>query len=76
MRFRGKGLGVITTEAISKGVYVTDYKYGKIHCSRSEKEREERDYKANGEGCYILEVFVGGKLRYLDATRRYQTVGR
>lgn len=75
-KVRGKGLGVITTSPILKGVYVTDYKYGKIYNSKREKVKAERDYDINGEGSYILEVFVQGKKIYLDATRRINTIGR
>ena len=75
-KIRGKGLGVVTTSPIMKGVYVTDYKYGKIYQTKREKLEAERDYEFNGEGCYILEVYVHGKKIYLDATRRINTIGR
>ena len=75
--FRAKGMGVMTTLPIKAGEYVTDYKYKKIHHTREDKDREIEDHKANGgEGSYILEVFVGGKRIYLDATRHYKSYGR
>lgn len=55
---------------------MTDSKYGKIYYTRKEKLQAERDYIANGEGSYVLEVFVAGRKVYLDATRRHSTIGR
>ena len=75
-RVRGKGLGVVTTKDILARSFVTDYKYGRIHYTRTDKQKAERDYISNEEGSYILEVFVGGKRIYLDATRRHRTIGR
>ena len=70
-------MGVITSQNISVGTFVTEYKYGKIHHTRKEKERAELDHIKNGErACYILEVYLDGKRKYLDATRRYRTYGR
>lgn len=72
----GKGYGVIATKSISEGQYVTDYKYNTIHNSRKQLKREEKDYIKNGEGSYILEAYVEGKKKYLDATRMFESFGR
>lgn len=73
---KGKGDGVIAISPISKGSYVTDYKYSALHNTRKEKTVAEHDYELNKEGCYMLEVFHNGKKLYLDATRRFNSYGR
>lgn len=73
---KGKGQGVVARASISKGTYVTEYKYCKVHKTRKEMNLAEKDYVFNGEGCYIMEAWVGGKKQYLDATRRYSSYGR
>ncbi len=45
-----------------------EYKYGLIHKSAKTKKLAEADYDRNGEGSYILEVFMEGERWYLDAT--------
>ena len=76
VQIRGKGLGIVTSSRITKGTFVTEYKYGKRYYSRKEMKKAESDYIVNKEGCYMLEVFVGGNKQYLDATRRFRTYGR
>lgn len=69
VNIRGKGYGVVTTQPIKKGSYVTDYKYGKILHSKKAKEREVADHVANKEGCYrCLLVVVGCTWTPLGAT--------
>lgn len=72
----GKGQGVVAKAPIAKGSYVTDYKYESIHTSSKSKAKAEAEYDKNKEGCYILEVYIDGKRRYLDATRRFASYGR
>ena len=72
---KGKGNGVVARAPISKGSYVTEYKYSDLHENREEKKKAEEDYIANEEGCYMMEVYSNGKKLYLDATRRLHSYG-
>lgn len=57
---RGKGQGLITTLPISKGKYVTEYKYKHIYHTKKEKDCAVEDLKKNKEGSYILEIYING----------------
>ena len=45
--------------------------------TRTDREKWEREYTINGEGCYVLEVLLStGKWLCLDATRNFKSYGR
>ena len=72
---KDKGRSVFATEAIPKSTYVTEYKYDKLYPFR-DREKYEREYEANDEGCFVLNVYVKGKKMCMDATRRLYCYGR
>lgn len=72
----GKGEGVVTTEVILKGAYVTEYKCNEIHMDRKSMLLKEKEYAENEEGCYILDAIIDGKKVFFDATRRFNSYGR
>ena len=63
---------MIALAPITKGAYVTEYKYLEMYNNKT----AEVEYIANGEGCYIVEAYVNGKRCYFDATRRMESYGR
>ena len=73
---KGKGNGIVALAPISKGSFITDYKYSVLHTSLKAKMKAEQDYIVNEEGCYILEARMNNKTLYFDATRRFNSYGR
>ena len=70
----GKGRGVVGAEHIKEGSYVLEYK-AEVY-PRKERAAREREYSANGEGCYILDTLTRDGWVCLDATRRLSSAGR
>lgn len=71
----GKGRGVFATAPIRKGQYVMEYKTEKIY-RREDRVEQERQYAENGEACMVFDVQTSEGWYTLDATRRFDTVGR
>ena len=70
----GKGRGVRVKEKVPKGAYVREYE-GEVY-PRKERAAREREYAANGEGCYILDCQTREGWICVDATRSYSAIGR
>lgn len=72
-----KGRGVAADEDITKGEFVVEYKYSESY-SIKEKDKWEKEYIQNEEGCYVLEVQLPDSLGWycLDATRNPNSWGR
>lgn len=71
----GKGRCVVVDEPIKAGEFVCEYKYSKSYPA-SEFRQRDSEYEENGEGCYVLEVVVGGKKVCIDATVNLDCYGR
>ena len=74
MESEDKGRGVLVDEDVEQGRYMFEYKADVY--PRKERSAREREYIANGEGCYILDVLTSDGWMCLDATRKHVTVGR
>lgn len=70
-----KGRGVCAEEEIVKGEFVCEYKYTTSY-PRKQWALMEEGYKANGEGCYVMDVVAGGKKLCIDATVNLNSWGR
>ena len=73
--FPGKGRGVVASQKIPCGAFVTEYKTKEVY-SRNQMADRISEYELNGEGCYLLEVQTPKGWFCLDATRRMGSVGR
>lgn len=72
---RGKGRGVVVTQQVPAGTFVVEYKTTKVY-PKSKREQHEAEYSLNDEPCMILEVQTPNGWHCLDATRRFQSLGR
>lgn len=63
--------GVFATRPLRKGQFVAEY-VGKI-ISMDQSHQREREYQANGEGCYILNI---GQDEAVDASWCFGRMGR
>ena len=60
---------------LRKGQYVLEYKTERVY-RREDRVEEEREYVENGESCMVFDVQTSEGWFTLDATRRFDTVGR
>lgn len=72
--FTGKGRGVVASQELPRGEYVTEYKTKEVY-PRKQMANHIAEYELNREGCYILEVQTLKGWVCLDATRRMGSVG-
>lgn len=72
--FPGKGRGLVILENVPRGAYVIEYR-GDVY-PRKERASHEREYEANGEGCYILDIQTRDGWLCIDATRSLSSPGR
>ena len=70
-----KGRGVFAVDFISRGSYVTEYKYDKLYPARERKKFEDI-YELNQELVYVLDTHINGRKMCIDATRRLYSIGR
>ena len=70
----GKGRGLLLLEPVREGSYVLEY--GAVVYPRRERAVREREYVANGEGCYIIDAQTSQGWMCFDATRRFLSPGR
>lgn len=71
----GKGRGVLVEEFVPAGSYLCEYKTTEVY-PRANRAKKEQEYATNGEPCMILEVQTPQGWFCLDATRKYNTLGR
>ena len=70
-----KGRGVFAAAPIKQGSYICEYKTTNVY-PRSARAKEEKQYALNGEACMVLDVYTSMGCFTLDATRRFNSVGR
>lgn len=71
---KGRGRGIFVCEEVKKGSYVLEYE-ADVYPRRQRAERE-REYVANGEGCFIIDVQTSNGWMCFDATRHFLSPGR
>jgi hypothetical protein len=70
----GKGRGVVLVDPAEEGMYVLEYEADVY--PRKERKTHEREYIANGEGCYIIDVQTSKGWVCFDATRNFLSPAR
>ena len=70
----GKGRGVFLLEPVKEGSYVLEYEA--VVYPKKERAKHEKEYIANGEGCFIIDVQTSGGWLCFDATREFYSPGR
>ena len=70
----GKGCGIFLLEPVKEGSYVLEYEA--VVYPRKERVKHEKEYIANSEGCFIIDVQTSGGWVCFDATRQFNSPGR
>lgn len=70
-----KGRGVFVQQEVPAGAFLLEYKTAEVF-PRSQRKEKEEIYALNDEPCMILEVETPRGWYCLDATRRFNTLGR
>lgn len=69
-----KGRGLFLLEPVKEGSYVVEYEA--VVYPRTKRAQHEKEYIANSEGCFIIDVQTSGGWVCFDATRKFHSPGR